>query len=78
MSSRPRLFVTARHAAELLGVSEAVVVADIERGFSKIDSLRGGEYGDTWVVYAEELEGERLDVHCERLRAAHREDVANG
>ena len=65
MSERP--FVTARRAAELLGVPEVVVVADIERGYQKLDSLRGGQFGTTWVAYSDEFEGDRLERHRARL-----------
>ena len=78
MSAQPRPFVSARRAAELLGVSEAAVIADIVLGTNgRIDTLNGGPFGEAWVVYAYELEGDRLEMHRERLGAAHRDTVAN-
>lgn len=77
MTSRP--FVSARYAAEQLGVPEAVVIADVERGFTKLDSLNGGRSGDYCLVYSYELEGERLARHQARLQAtANRESADSG
>ncbi len=69
MSDRP--FVSAQRAAELLGVPVAAVIADIVRGFADFGSLNGGPFGEAWIVYAYELEGERLAMHQARLQAPH-------
>lgn len=76
MNDRP--FVTARAAAELLGVSEATVIEDIERGMSgALASLVGGYYGaDVLVVHTYEIEGARLAMH--RTRLAVRESEGHG
>lgn len=74
-----RPFVTARYAADLLGVPETVVVSDIKHGIDHIGSLIGGRFGETWIVYSWQLEGERLERHQARLQAtANRESDANG
>lgn len=66
-------FLTARAAADLLGVPEAVVVADIERGFTEVPSLIGGKFGETWICYAWQLEGEHPERHRARPSTADRE-----
>lgn len=65
MTARP--FVSARYAAEALGVTEAVVIADVERGFTDPHSLNGGQSGDYWLVYTYEIEGDRLEMNRARL-----------
>ncbi len=69
MSDRP--FVSAQRAADLLGVPVAAVIADIVRGYEHCDSLTGGEFGEAWIVYAYEFEGERLAMHQARLQVPH-------
>jgi hypothetical protein len=68
MTDRP--FVSARYAAEQLGVPEAVVIEDVKRGWAHLDSLNGGQGGDYWLVYSYEVEGDRLDLHRARLQGA--------
>lgn len=68
MQEKP--YITSRAAAELLGVTEAVVVADVERGKGGagcLPCLRGGEGFGTVLVHADELQGERLQMHKARL-----------
>jgi hypothetical protein len=62
-------FINARAAAELLGVSQHVVVTDVEEGnrTGRLHHLNGGLYGATVVIYAYELDGDRLAFHRERL-----------
>jgi hypothetical protein len=67
MSDRP--FVTARTASDLLGVPVEVVTDDVKRGYTHVDSLNGGPFGETVIVYAYELEGDRLAMHRARLAA---------
>ena len=68
VSVRP--YVTARAAAELLGVEEAVVISDIEEGLDgALPALIGGRYGEAWIVHAFELESPRLEMHRARLTA---------
>jgi hypothetical protein len=69
MSERP--FVTARAAAELLGVPEAAVVADVAAGNASGDfsRLNGGAAMGTVIVDAYELDGDRLAMHRARLAA---------
>jgi hypothetical protein len=76
VSTRP--FVTARAASELLGVPEAEVIDDVQEGMDgALPALNGGRYGDAWVVYQYEIEGERLAMHQTRFaRNAFRETVA--
>ncbi len=73
MSDRP--FVTAHRAAELLGVPVATVIDDVKRGFTHIDSLNGGAFGETMIVYAYEVDGDRLAMHRARLGAADRKGL---
>lgn len=68
MIDNKRPFVTARTAAERLGVTEETVVDDIQEGMDgALPALLGGRYGDAWVVYQFEVEGVRLDMHRARL-----------
>jgi hypothetical protein len=70
VTTRP--FVTARRAAELLGTTEAAVIEDVRA--NSLYNLNGGPMGETWIVYAYELEGERLAMHQARFaRHADRE-----
>ena len=71
-----REFLTARGAADLLGCDEAAVVSDIKRGFDKVDALIGGRFGEVWIVYSWQLQGEHLERHQARL--APRENDAHG
>ena len=63
-----RPFVTTRSAADTLGVPEATVIDDVQEGMDgRLPALNGGRSGDYWIVYAYECEGERLDMHRQRL-----------
>ncbi|MCU0973837.1 MAG: hypothetical protein MUF80_07785 [Burkholderiales bacterium] len=68
---RQRPYVTARSASELLGVPYTDVIDDIRDGMAgALPALIGAESGGTWYVAAFEVEGERLEMHRARLRAA--------
>lgn len=70
MSDKP--FITARQAAELIGAPLDIVVRDIEEGMDgALPALIGGRAFDTWIVYAYEVDGDRLTMH--RARLADRE-----
>ena len=72
-----REFVTARAAAFQIGVPESVVVNDVQEGMDgALPALIGGRFGDVWIVYAWQLQGEHLERHRARLSAADRESVA--
>ncbi len=74
---QPRPFCTARAAAQLLGVTEARVIDDVQEGMDgALPALNGGRYGDAWVVYRYEIEGERLAMH--RAKLSVRENDAHG
>ena len=63
-----RPFVTARSAADTLGVLETTVIDDVMEGMDgALPALLGGRYGGAWIVYAFEVEGERLAMHRARL-----------
>lgn len=62
----PKPYLSARHAAEVLGCTTSTLIADIEA--NKIGSVIGGEAGGLgWFVPLWELEGERLEMHRKRL-----------
>lgn len=66
MSTRP--FVTARAAAELLGVPIETVVYDVHEGMDgKLGTLTGGIEGGYWLVQSSDLQGESLERHRKRL-----------
>lgn len=66
MTERP--FITARAAAELLGVPESAVIDDVQEGMDgALPALNGGRYGEAWVVYTYEVTGDRLAMHRARL-----------
>jgi hypothetical protein len=63
-----REFVTARAAAVQLGVPESVIIDDVQEGMDgQLPALIGGRFGDAWIVYAWQLQGEHLDRHRARL-----------
>jgi hypothetical protein len=63
-----REYVTARSAAERLGVPEPVVIDDVQEGMDgQLPALIGGRFGDAWIVYAWQLDGDHLERHRERL-----------
>ena len=64
-------YITARAASELLGVTEAEIVLDIVHGFTDLAALIGGRFGDYWFLYADQLEGEGLELHRNRLQRAY-------
>jgi len=66
---RQRPYVTARSAAELLGVPYTTVIDDIRDGMDgALPALIGAESGGTWYVAAfEVMEPERLEMHRSRL-----------
>ena len=69
--NEPKTFVTARAAAELLGVSEATVIDDVQEGMDgALPALNGGRSGGFWLVYQYEVEGDRLAMHRARLQGA--------
>ncbi|MFO1394668.1 MAG: hypothetical protein U1F09_12965 [Steroidobacteraceae bacterium] len=64
----PKPYVTARAAAERLGVPIETVIADVERGMrGELDALTGGPVGGFYIVEAWELDGERIEMHRRRL-----------
>jgi hypothetical protein len=68
-------YVDASKAAALLGVTRSVVVADVIRGYEKMDSLTGVAHdGGVCVVDRKDLEGEWLEFHRKRL-ANHSSEV---
>lgn len=70
-----REFVTARAAALQLGVPESVIIDDVQEGMDgQLPALIGGRFGDAWIVYAWQLQGEHFDRH--RARLAVHSDVA--
>ena len=71
-----REFVTARAAAAQLGVPESVIIDDVQEGMDgQLPALIGGRFGDAWIVYAWQLQGEHLERHRARL-AVHSSAVA--
>jgi hypothetical protein len=63
-------YVSARTAAEILGVSVHVVITDIEAGLrGELHTLTGSKQGDWWLVEAWELEAPRLEFQRRRLAA---------
>jgi hypothetical protein len=63
-----REYLTARAAAERLGVPESVVIDDIQDGMDgALPALIGGRFGDAWIVYAWQIDGEHIERHRERL-----------
>jgi hypothetical protein len=63
-----REFITARAAALQLGVPESVIIDDVQEGMDgQLPALIGGRFGDAWIVYAWQLQGEHLDRHRARL-----------
>ena len=63
-----REFVTARAAAFQLGVPESVVIDDVMEGMDgQLPALIGGRFGDSWIVYSWQVEGEHLERHRSRL-----------
>lgn len=74
MEQNTRPLLTARKAAEILGVPEAAVIDDIQDGMDgALPALIGGRFGSEWVCYAFELEGDRLEMHRARLARTSRE-----
>jgi len=68
MIDNARPFVTARSAADALGVPETTVIDDVQEGMDgRLPALLGGRYGGAWIVYAFEVEGARLEMHRARL-----------
>jgi hypothetical protein len=68
MIDKERPFVTARKAAELLGVPLEVVVYDIHEGMDgKLGTLTGGIEGGYWLVHSSDLQGDSLAYHRARL-----------
>jgi hypothetical protein len=68
VNDKQRPFVTARAAADALGVLETTVIDDVMEGMDgRLPALLGGRYGDAWIVYQFEVEGARLDMHRARL-----------
>ena len=59
-------YLSARHAAEVLGCTTSALIEDINE--NRIGSVIGGEAGALgWFVPLWELQGERLDMHRKRL-----------
>ncbi len=75
MTDKP--YITSRRAAELLGVSVDVVEADIQR-WEPIDCLIGGHSAGTFLLPADQLEGEALERHRARLTDMTTEVTSNG
>lgn len=64
----PKPYVTARTAADRLGVPIETVLEDIKRGMrGELDTLTGGPVGGFYIVEAWEVEGDRLEMHRKRL-----------
>lgn len=69
-------YVSAYHAANLLGVSPKDVIEDIKHGMlGKLGSLIGGKHVDWYIVESWELGGDRLEMHKQRL-ASPRESLS--
>lgn len=71
MEQNSRPFLTARKAAEILGVPETAVIDDIQDGMDGgLPALIGGRFGSEWVCYAWQLEDEHIERHRARLARA--------
>jgi len=69
-------YLTARKASALLGVPLERVVEDIDLGMTgNLAALIGASVGGVYMVPAWELEGDRLAMHRERLRASEASGV---
>lgn len=63
-----REFITARAAAVQLGVPESSVIDDVQEGMDgALPALIGGRFGDAWIVYSWQLQGEHFERHRKRL-----------
>lgn len=69
METLDKPYVTARKAAERLGVPETVVTEDLGHGTAgSLSALVGGEVSPGhWWVARWEVEGDRLEMHKARL-----------
>ena len=71
--------VTSKGAAQILGVPEDVVVADVERGMKgDIESFVGQKFSDYTLLYSWQLEGEFLAYHRKRLATSEASAVVGG
>ena len=75
-----KVFLTARSAAELLGVPLERVIEDIDRGRAgNLASFIGDEQSGIWVLYSEQLESnEQIEYHRQRLTTSDSGGSANG
>lgn len=66
-------------ASRMLGVPVEAVVDDISNGMDgKLESLIGAPAGGVYVIPSWELEGERLEMHRQRLSSFGDSGVVGG
>jgi hypothetical protein len=71
LDSKP--FITARRAAEIIGVTEAEVIADIDAGGAF--SINGARTPSGYIVQADDLIADRPTMHRKRLTASGAEGL---